>query len=174
MRRAVSFGGAAAAADDSRSTVLEYAVRFLPSIQDGAVIADRGFNQANLEAAVRKDAAAVRLCKWTETDPNDLALEFQDGSTKAIKVTKRATEMTADTVQSSEFQRVVVDSGIPDVSARRVVTKWKRNENGTLEGLEVVYDVGGGSSGDPLSFSLANSNAQPTVLSKSRLLLERY
>jgi len=176
MRRQVSYGGTG---DTSSKTIqLEYAVRFVPSIQDGAVVADRGWNQANLEAALRQDATAVRSYTWTETNPNDLFLVLRDGTTKAIKVTKRATTDTTDTdaddddnVQSSEFQRVVIDrsgsnegttTAVPEVSARRVLTKWKRNADGNLEGLEIVYDVGsGGSDGT-------------SILSKSRLFLERY
>ena len=131
-------------------------------------------------------------------------------------MTKRATEATDTTVYSSEFQRVSqpdVATGIPVVTARRVMTKWKvrttataadaatntnsnSNNNSSrkdsdsisisandasasasisIEGLEIVYDMGGG--GDPLSATiataLASQAAEPKVLSKSRLLLER-
>jgi hypothetical protein len=113
-------------------------------------VADRGFNQANLETALRGDDA-VRSCTWTETNPNDLLLVLEDGTTKAVKVTKRSTERAADdsAVQSSEFQRVVLDrpGTVPEVLARRVVTKWKCTAEGRLEGLEIVYDVGGGGGG---------------------------
>ena len=110
-----------------------------------------------------------------------------DGATTSIKVTKRATERTETTVQSSEFQRVVTtdrESSIPDVTARRVLTKWKAalaaddgtsnsNEPTVLEALEIVYDMG--SQGDPLSYSMGtNSNGEPRMLCKSRLFLERY
>jgi len=179
MRRQVSYGGTGG--DSPEKTIqLDYAVRFVPSIQDGAVVADRGWNQANLEAALRQDATAVRSYTWTETNPNDLFLVLRDGTTKAIKVTKRATTDTTDTdadegdnVQSSEFQRVVIDrsgsnegtmtTAVPEVSARRVLTKWKRNADGNLEGLEIVYDVGSSGGSDGTS-----------ILSKSRLFLEQY
>jgi hypothetical protein len=105
-----------------------------------------------------------------------------DGTKKEIKVTKRATERTGDTVSSSEFQRITQEDtrqiggpgGIPQISARRVVSKWKKIDDSTLEGIEIVYAVGGG--GDPLSTSLtgqSNNNAAPTILSKSRLYLVR-
>ena len=179
------------------TTTLEYLIRFIPSIQDDAVVADRGYNQANLEVAQRqlqrwnKDftttVAGVQSVQWTETNPNDLSVQMTDGATTSIKVTKRATERTETTVQSSEFQRVVTtdrESSIPDVTARRVLTKWKAalaaddgtsnsNEPTVLEALEIVYDMG--SQGDPLSYSMGtNSNGEPRMLCKSRLFLERY
>jgi hypothetical protein len=152
--------------------ILEYSVRFLPSIQDNAVVADRGFNQANLEAALRKQDDAVRSYEWKETNPNDLRMVLADGSRKDIKVTKRATETTDDTVFSSEFQRVSQEDarGIPAITARRVLTKWKVSNEKELEGLEIVYDMGFG--GDPMSLQTVSTN-QPKVLSKSRLLLQR-
>lgn len=152
---------------------LDYTVRFIPSIEDGTVVADRGFNQGNLEAALRGQDA-VRSYQWTATNPNDLQLVFVDGTNKEIKVTKRATESTDSTVFSSEFQRVSEDDerGIPSITARRVLTKLKVNKDSSLEGLEIVYNVGGG--GDPLALSLNSAQPQqPHVLSKSRLRLEK-
>jgi hypothetical protein len=227
---------------DSRPNLMfHYKVRFLPSDNGNAVVADRGYNQAHLEAAIRGSSAsrggdnkgigididndidndtdisaAVRSYDWSVTNPNELQVALQDGSSKYIKVTKRATEATDTTVYSSEFQRVSqpdVATGIPVVTARRVMTKWKvrttataadaatntnNNNNSSsskdsdsisisandasasastisIEGLEIVYDMGGG--GDPLSATtataLASQAAEPKVLSKSRLLLER-
>jgi hypothetical protein len=160
-------------------SVLVYSVRFLPSVQDNAVIADRGFNQANLEAAL--NGLSTQSVVWTASNPNDLQLALADGTHKDIKVTKRATELTATTVFSSEFQRVSQykdDRGmIPRITARRVLTKWKMNEtkNTTdsivVEGLELVYNVGDG--GD-LLLGAAVAPLQPTLVSKSRLRLERY
>jgi len=151
--------------------VLNYTVRFLPSIQDSAVVADRGFNQVNLETSLRGKEDAVQSCTWSETNPNDLRMILADGSRKEIKVTKRASEMTEKTVSSSEFQRVSQEDarGIPAITARRVLTKWKMVNDNLIEGLELVYDMGGG--GDPLSTTATSSS--PKVLSKSRLRLER-
>ena len=230
LPRATTAAAAAAGNNGSNDNnnpllVLEYNVRFIPSIQDDSVVADRGFNQANLENALQqqqqqlmlskeqlKDAVsptttttttttrtkAVRSYQWTETNPNDvrLAMESGDGgggiSTKEIKVTKRATERTADTVFSSEFQRVTQqdDDGsgttvgvVPVITARRVLTKWKairdeKNPSKTsmLEALEIVYDVGSG--GDPIimtttSLPSGDKKNELKVLSKSRLFLER-
>ena len=81
--------------------------------------------------------------------------------------------MTDETVFSSEFQRVTQtqDDGreIPTITARRVISKWKVVDSLTLEGIEVVYDVGGG---DPMS-GLAKVSDRSNVLSKSRLKLYR-
>lgn len=163
---------------------LEYPIRFIRSIEDNAVVADRGWNQANLEKSIREISAKSNSNKsgianslpsyqWTETNPNDLRLAFTDGSKKDIKVTKRATEMTDETVFSSEFQRVTQtqDDGreIPVITARRVMSKWKVLDSSTLEGIEIVYDVGGG---DPMSGS-AKVSDQSNILSKSRLKLYR-
>jgi len=52
----------------------ECTVQFLPSIQQGAVVVDRGFNQANLKNAIRK-GDALHLHKWAETNPNDCAID---------------------------------------------------------------------------------------------------
>ncbi|CAB9520801.1 expressed unknown protein [Seminavis robusta] len=161
---------------------LDYSVRFLPSIEDGAVVADRGWNQANLEMAIRAlttktpDDAAMPSYQWTETNPNDLRLTFPDGTQKEIKVTKRATEKTEEGVFSSEFQRVTQEDfrGIPVISARRVMSKYKV-VGSSIEGMEVVYDAGG--IGDPLAGPTNAGNAgdssQPKILTKSKLLLER-
>lgn len=175
-------------ADGSGSGLtLQYPIRFIPAIEDNAVIADRGWNQANLEKSIRELSAKsnsnsnnnvgrdplLPSYQWTETNPNDLRLLFADGSKKDIKVTKRANEMTDETVFSSEFQRVTQTQddgrGIPVITARRVISKWKVVDSSTLEGIEIVYDVGGG---DPMSGS-AKVSDQNSVLSKSRLKLYR-
>ncbi|GKY96758.1 hypothetical protein MPSEU_000635200 [Mayamaea pseudoterrestris] len=171
MRREVVVG-------DKTALDLTYSVRFLPSIQDGFVVADRGFNQANLEDAIAIDS--VQTCDWRESNPNDLRLTFKDGRIKDVKVTKRSFERTDTTVSSSEFQRVVtqdVISGVPQITARRVLAKWKAsNGNGSeaWQGIEIVYDIGGG--GDPMSLTTLSSSPQPdsqVLLSKSRLTLTR-
>lgn len=154
---------------------LQYPFRFIPSIDDEAVVADRGFNQASLEAALAKATgnsdAAQPSYEWVPTNPNDLRLRFANGSRKEIKVTKRAIlELDSDRVSSSEFQRVTLDDGIPSISARRVLTKWRKIDDNTIEGLEVVYGVMEGV--DPMAGS-ASQSSSPQVLSKSRMLLVR-
>jgi hypothetical protein len=157
---------------------LQYPVRFIQSIENGAVVADRGYNQAELQQAIATavkggDLAAggtIRSYEWIPSNPNDLRIVLFDGTKKEMKVTKRATERTNDTVSSSEFQRVTQEDqqrGIPVISARRVVSKWRKVDNSTLEAIEIVYDMGGG---DPLAGATAQSG---TMLSKSKLLLVR-
>jgi hypothetical protein len=179
MTRLVDFGNGR---DPLR---LNYPFRFIQSIEDNAVVADRGVNQAELEKAIRRtvlagkdtdnntddDGTSVRSYEWVPTNPNDLRLVLSDGTRKEIKVTKRATERTDGTVSSSEFQRITQEDqrGIPDVSARRVTTKWKLVDENTLEGLEIIYSMAGG---DPMS-AASNNKAGPTVLSKSRMVLVR-
>lgn len=164
---------------------LNYPVRFLRSIEDDAVVADRGYNQAELEAALVQQTAGaggekiVQSYEWMVNNPNVLRVALSNGTKKEIKVTKRATERTDQTVTSSEFQRVTQDQdtsqpggGIPTISARRVVSKWKKVDENRLEGLEIVYAMGG-MTGDPLAAGSAAGAAQPTVLSKSRIILTR-
>lgn len=169
---------------NDESTVIEYAVRFLPSALDDAVIADRGFNQANMEAALAgggSSGSRVQSLTWTTTNPNDLQIVYVDGTRKEIKVTKRATERTDSTVSSSEYLRVTTTRGddaargIPVISAQRVLTKWRAIENGVVEGIELVYDVDSGAAGDPMSPAVLPSlyESKLTLVSKSRLRLER-
>jgi hypothetical protein len=154
---------------------LTYSFRFVQSIEDDGVVADRGFNQAELEKAILRavkgndESGAVRSYEWARTNPNDLRLVFSDGFKKEIKVTKRATERSDTTVSSSEFQRLTQEDtkGIPQISARRVLTKWKVLNDITVEGLEIVYSMPGG---DPMTAGVATA---PSVLSKSRLSLKR-
>ena len=193
MTREVEFNNNNPSSSSSSSVLrLMYPIRFIRSIEDDAVVADRGYNQAELETALvrtvqrgRKDdgeessssttASSTNSPKisyeWVQSNPNDLRLVLSDGTKKEIKVTKRATERTVDTVSSSEFQRVTQEErgGIPLISARRIVSKWKQVDESTLEGIEIVYEMAGG---DPLSTSLTG-NITPTILSKSRLYLVR-
>lgn len=171
--------------NDETKISLNYDVRFIASIQDESVVADRGFNQANLETAIRRqqtrtDSAKntdvyVQSYQWLPSNPNDLRMIFADGSRKDIKVTKRASDITDETVFSSEFQRVSQENGggIPVITARRVLTKWKILNESVVEGLELVYDMGVG--GDPLSMQTLPSQggAEPKLLSKSRLRMVR-
>jgi hypothetical protein len=170
MTRIIEFEG-------RESLRLTYPFRFIRSIEDDAVVADRGVNQAELEKALvrvvtgKEEAGYVRSYEWLLTNPNDLRLVLSDGSRKEIKVTKRATERTETTVSSSEFQRITQEDerGIPLISARRVLTKWKAIEDSTVEGLEIVYSMAGG---DPLAAGTGVSST-PSVLSKSRIYLVR-
>lgn len=174
VTRSVEFNG-------STTTLrLQYPIRFIQSIENRAVVADRGFNQSELEqaivTAVKGNAAgsttpAVRSYDWVPSNPNDLRIVLSDGVKKEIKVTKRATERVEDTVSSSEFQRVTQEDpqrGVPVISARRVVSKWKTVDPSTLEAIELVYDMGGG---DPLAGTATPQSG--TLLSKSKLLLVR-
>lgn len=149
---------------------INYEVRFIRSIEDTAVVADRGFNEAAFGNSFGNNQ--VRSYQWMESNPNDLRLVFADGCPKEIKVTKRATERTDDTVSTSEFQRITQEDarGIPIISARRILQKWKVVSDTTIDGIEIVYDVGGGL-GDPLAMSSAPTT--PRIIQKSRLTLER-
>ena len=192
MTREVEFNNNNPSSSSSSSVLrLMYPIRFIRSIEDDAVVADRGYNQAELETALVRTVQRGRKAdgeesssttapstnspkisyEWVQSNPNDLRLVLSDGTKKEIKVTKRATERTVDTVSSSEFQRVTQEErgGIPLISARRIVSKWKQVDESTLEGIEIVYEMAGG---DPLSTSLTG-NITPTILSKSRLYLVR-
>ena len=187
VTRDVEFPSSASPSSPPPVLRLTYPVRFITSIEDDAVVADRGYNQAELEAALARRGSAsssptVLSYDWVANNPNVVKVALADGTKKEIKVTKRATERTNNTVSSSEFQRITQEDtrqttgglgGIPQISARRVVSKWKTVDNSTLEGIEIVYAVGGG--GDPLSTSLTGSDttSTPTILSKSRLYLVR-
>ena len=148
---------------------LSYEMRFLRSIEDDAVVADRGFNEVALENSLNHEVLSY---EWSESNPNDLRLVFVDGTRKEIKVTKRATERTEDTVSCSEFQRLTTENarGIPIISAHRLLSKWKVVSDASIEGIEIVYDVGG-TLGDPLAATAAPS--KPRLISKSRLSLQR-
>jgi len=200
VTRDVQFPSAASASSDAPPPTLRltYPMRFIRSIEDDAVVADRGYNQAELEAALARRGSgaspestassppAVLSYDWAPNNPNVVRVALADGTRKEIKVTKRATERTSDTVSSSEFQRITQEDtrllaaggpgAVPQISARRVVSKWKRVDESTLEGIEIVYAVGAG--GDPLSTSLPGQQqpgggGAPTILSKSRLYLVR-
>jgi hypothetical protein len=148
---------------------IHYDIRFIPSIQDSQVVADRGYNEAAMENALNNK---VQSYEWSETNPNNLKIVFANGSQRDVKVTKRATEHTEDTVSSSEFQRITTENndGIPIISANSVLQKWKVVDENIIEGIEIVKDVGG-NLGDPLAATGAPSS--PKVVSKSRLLLQR-
>ena len=64
--------------------------------------------------------------------------------------------------------------GIPSVGASRALTKWRKAEDGAVEGIEIVKSDG--PMGDPLGggsgFGGATS-AGPAFASKSRIRMER-
>jgi len=161
---------------EASTQTLEYKVRYLRI--DDAVIADRGYNQVNLERAIRgNNNVVLQSIVWKETNPNDLRLVMQNGSRKELKVTKRATEKTDSSVFSSEFQRLTTqqdETAIPEITARRVLKKYRVVDANRIEGMELVYSIGGadGQFGDPLLTSLQQSQ-EPQLLSKSTLLLVR-
>ena len=175
-------------ASGERTYLLNYRLRFLSSVVDNAVVADRGFNQAELETALKRlsrtdlgvnndniaTTTIVRSYEWTETNPNNLRMVMADGTRKEIKVTKRSASEDGWS-ETSEFQRVVFEDerGIPEVSARRVLTKWRIVDETSVEAIEVVYDAGM-SVIDPMGTSFNPPSQQgQRLLSKSRLLLER-
>jgi hypothetical protein len=175
----------------------------------GYVIADRLFNEDSYYNALRETIEQKLLSKtnqteegvgegtknmppfireksWSPSNPNVLTLNYSDGSSKEVKVTKRATELDQlnGLVSSSEFRRITVvggtgtgdegilggGGGIPAIEASRILNKWKINENGNIEGIEIVYSEG--SLGDPLMAANGNRQQQQ-IISKSRLLLVR-
>lgn len=184
--------------DTAPALVLDYNIRYLPSIEDNAVVADRGYNQANLEAAISARAAAAATAtaasppsfEWTFTNPNDLRLQWPDGRRKDIKVTQRATDFAQigeGRLWSSEVQRVTNNAGggggsVPDVMARRVVTQYRWEAAAGIgidnadeapvpslvQAVEVIYDLGG--STDPLKASGVSNNS---ILSKSRIIMQK-
>jgi hypothetical protein len=148
---------------------LNYEMRFIKSTEDTAVVSDRGFNEVEFVNAFSGNK--VRTYQWTESDPNDLKLIFDDGCQRDLKVTERATERTNYTISSSEFQRITQEDagGIPVISARRVLQKWRVVNDDIIEAIEIVYDAGGGL-GDPLAMTSAPT--APRIIQKSRLSLQ--
>jgi hypothetical protein len=179
VRRETTYGSTT-----TTPTLSVYTVRYLLSVEGDAVVADRAYNTINALNAAAAAAGAggtsgiVQRVAWVVSNPNDLKITYTDGPTQDIKVTKRATERTSTTVNSSEFQRVVTTTttaaakdDVPIISAQRVLSKWKQNDNdGSVDGIELVYDAGMGS--DPMTFP-GRQPQQPVLLSKSRLRLER-
>jgi hypothetical protein len=174
------------------------------SNSNGKVIADRAFNEASYYNAIRallevqqpqlqlqsqlqiQIPASIQSVNWSPFNPNVLSTIYNNGSSKEIKVTKRAAELddnnsTTTLISSSEYRRVTTTTGgmgIPFISASRVMTKWKGEGEGgnqIVEGIEIVY-LDGMMGGDPLA---AGSGAgagggKPQLSSKARLKLERF
>ena len=171
VQRLVNFGDKGGSSDNTATLVLDYIVRFIPSIDDDATVADRGFNQANLEAAVSRGMSPSY--EWTSTNPNDLRLAWPDSRRKDIKVTQRATDydrLVDGLLWSSEVQRVTTDGGkadVPTILARRVVTqyRWEISPANTtpsiVQALEVIYSL------------QTNTAANKEILSKSRIIMQK-
>ncbi len=203
----ISFGGSSSSSSSSSN--------------NGVVIADRQFNEESLYNAFQnaiiakiemnnttpstvqyqKQPPFIQTISWSPSNPNVLSSNYNDGSSKEIKVTKRAAELdvTNGIISSSEYRRVttvrggnynnsnkttggMAPSGIPTISASRVLNKWKISNDGnsgsdTIEGIEIVY--ADGVVGDPMSAGIGGvgGGGQPAGQqqsnSKSRLRLER-
>ncbi len=175
-----------------------YDVRFITVDGDEGdnvdkVIADRQFNEDSYYSALRSAIVEkantlqqdngssiappfVRAISWSPSNPNVLTSNYNDGSSKEVKVTKRSTEL--DTVNgiisSSEYRRITTVAsgtlGVPSISASRVLNKWKINQDGVVEGIEIVYSDG--VLGDPMAAGGAKQQQQQ-LSSKCRLRLER-
>ena len=162
------------------------------------VVADRQFNEesyykALIEALGKGDTNVssnntlsslplIRSTSWITSNPNVLSINYNNGSSKEVKVTKRAMELDESNgiISSSEYRRITtigspssssqIVGGVPSISASRILNKWKINDNGIVEGIEIVY--ADGVLGDPLMAATANKSQQQ-LTSKSRLRLER-
>lgn len=178
IQRQVSFGSEI----NEKPLVFEYNIRFLPAIEAGKVVADRGFNQSNLEAAVAKSREPSPMFQWEPDNPNDLRLSWPDGSRKDIKVAQRAVDyqhLVEGKLWSSEVQRVTIDSTdsrIPSISLRRVVTRWSweaspdRAPPSLVKAIEILYDLGGS---DPMLSNGEPINSNRPILSKSLLIMKK-
>jgi hypothetical protein len=142
-------------------------------------IADRSFNEKSYYAALSEEIGrlyqqsstksslpSINKVDWTPTNPNVLALQYSDGSSKEIKVTKRSSDVSNDgsNLFSSEFRRITavppsssssISGGIPSVYKSRVLTKWRQvpGSNDVIEGIEILYNEQGtlgDRSSDPL------------------------
>ena len=182
---------------------------------DDKVISDRKFNEASYYNAIKAEVEkknqdqsqdpsqrsklkvppSIQSINWSPFNPNVCTSNYSDGSSREVKVTKRAAELDADAdaasssgiilISSSEYRRITTVSsgsygGIPSISASRVLTKWKSEGNVTgkdqvVEGIEITY-TDNSLGGDPMSMSAGMggaSSAKPQMTSKCRLRLER-
>jgi len=165
---------------------LSYSIRFIATTNN-LVVADREYNEVSYYNALCKKLSEktndetivmplplIRSTVWSVSNPNVLTISYVDGSSQEIKVTKRASEIVEEVnVSSSEFRRITKfpPSSEPLLSASRVRTKWRKGntEGSILEAIEVVYNEGSTSIGDPMMIKKEN----PQLASKSRLRLER-
>ncbi len=171
---------------NTSESVVTYPVRFIPCVENDAVVADRAFNERqywNAKGDSGGGGGVVQSIQWTETNPNDLNVVFTNGMRQNVKITKRATERTETTVSSSEFQRILEDQSSssstssssmvlvpPQLSSRRTLTKWKMINDHEMEGIEIVYDMNVERDAD---LNLLRNGTPPQLLSKSRLKLSR-
>ena len=122
---------------------------------------------------------SIRSCDWTSTNPNVLALEYSDGSSKEIKVTKRSSDVSNDgsNLFSSEFRRITavppssssssITGGIPSVYKSRVLTKWRQvpGSNDVIEGIEILYNEQG---------TLGDRNSDPLQMGGNGVISSLY
>lgn len=150
------------------------------------VVADRQYNEKSYYDGLRDvienrsekmiSLPLIQSTSWSPSNPNVLTTIYNDGSSKEVKVTKRATEMDElnGVVSSSEYRRitrVATSSGVPTITASRILNKWKVSDDGVIEGIEIVYSDG--AIGDPLMAVAGNQQQQQQLSSKSRIRLER-
>jgi hypothetical protein len=154
-------------------------------------IADRSFNEKSYYAALSEEIGrlyqqsstksslpSIQRCDWTPTNPNVLALEYSDGSSKEIKVTKRSSDVSNDgsNLFSSEFRRITVvppsssssiTGGIPSVYKSRVLTKWRQvsGSNDVIEGIEILYNEQG---------TLGDRNSDPLQMGSNGVISSLY
>jgi hypothetical protein len=170
-------------------------------------IADRSFNERSYYASLSeeigrlysstKSMPSIQSLNWTPTNPNVLSLDYSDGSSKEVKVTKRSCDVSNDgnNIFSSEFRRITavpsssgIAGGIPSVYKSRVLTKWKQVSNDVIEGIEILYNeagVLGDKSSDPLQMGIGGSGAISSLYggdskdladwrsTKTKILMER-
>ncbi|KAL3772928.1 hypothetical protein ACHAW5_005912 [Stephanodiscus triporus] len=147
-------------------------------------IADRSFNERSYYSALSEELDRLHVAttrerrppsilssSWDPSNPNVLSIDYDDGSSTEIRVTKRSFDVGRDGggVFSSEFRRIttvppsspsggIVVGGIPSVYKSRVLTKWKRGsvvgaaaggsgggggDVNIIEGMEIVYNERG-------------------------------
>jgi len=170
-------------------------------------VADRSFNEKSYYTALSqeigrlysstKSMPSIQSINWTPTNPNVLALDYSDGSSKEVKVTKRSSDVSNDgsNLFSSEFRRITavpsspsgIAGGIPSVYKSRVLTKWRQG-NDVIEGIEILYNeagVLGDKSSDPLQMGIGGSGAISSLYggdskdladwrsTKTKILMER-
>ena len=191
---------------------LFYNVRFIAIDGTDQVVADRLYNQESYYKALRAKAAEIssaststmippplQRVEWNPSNPNILTQLYTDGSSREVKVTKRASDMVENDngtvlISSSEYRRITTVSsgsgdagsrpnpvgGIPTLNASRVLTKWNIINSDLMEGMELMYGeaiLGGG--GDPMSSAAlggkgsGTGKAGPQVISKSMIRLQR-
>ena len=171
-------------------------------------IADRAFNERAYYTALNqeierlysstKSMPSVRSLNWVPSNPNVLAIDYSDGSSKEVKVTKRSSDVSNDGTNlfSSEFRRITavpsssgIAGGIPSVYKSRLLTKWRKGgSDDVIEGIEILYNeagVLGDKSSDPLQMGMGSNGAISSLYggdskdladwrsTKTKILMER-